>query len=86
MSDSENENPLVLESYTTLNPKMGYSRVDHFKNCIKKYLGVNKIKNFEKIKSEILKVHNKENLTRQNIVDVGKKLKGVKGNENAIFF
>ena len=60
MTDSEDENPLVLESFTTLNPKISYSRLDHFKNCIKKYVGVNKIKNFEEIKSEILKVYDKE--------------------------
>ena len=72
MSDSKDENPLVLKSFTTLNPKMGYSRLDHFTNCIKKCIGVNKIKNFEEIKSEILKVHDKNSLTRQNIVDFGK--------------
>ena len=85
MSDSEDENPLVLESFTTLNPRIGYSRMGHFKNCLDKYIGVNKIKSFKKIKSEILKVHDENSLTRQNIVDFGKKLKGVKGNENAIF-
>ena len=39
MSDSENENEnlLVLPSITTSNPKNGYSRINHFENCIRKY-------------------------------------------------
>ena len=86
MSDSEDENetPLVLPSITTSNPKNGYSRMNHFENCIRKYLGVNKIKpeKLEKIKSEILSVYDECSLTRQNIADFGK----WKGNENAIFF
>ena len=86
MSDSEdkNENLLVLPSFTTLNPKNGYSRMNHFENCIRKYLGVNKIRpdKLEKIKSEILSVYDEDTLTRQNIVDFGK----WKGNENVIFF
>ena len=86
MSDSEdeNENPLVLPSIRTSNPKNGYSRMNHFENCIRKYLGVNKIKpeKLKKIKSEILSVYDECSLTRQNIADFGK----WKGNENAIFF
>ena len=86
MSDSENENEnlLVLPSITTSNPKNGYSRMNHFENCIRKYIGVNKIKpnNLKKIKSEILSVYDECSLTRQNIADFGK----WKGNENAIFF
>ena len=83
-SENENENPLVLPSITTSNPKNGYSRMNHFENCIRKYIGVNKIKpdKLEKIKSEILSVYDKCSLTRQNIADFGK----WKGNENAIFF
>ena len=81
MSDSENENEnlLVLPSITTSNPKHGYSRMNHFENCIRKYLGVNKIKpnNLKKIKSEILSVYDECSLTRQNIGDFGK----WKGNE-----
>ena len=84
MSDSEDENPLVLPSFTTLNPKNSYLRMKHFENCVRKYLGVNKIRpdKLEKIKSEILSVYDEDTLTRQNIVDFGK----WKENENAIFF
>ena len=84
MSDLEDENPLVLPSFTTAFPKNCYLRMKHFENCIRKYHGLNKRKpdKLEKIKSEILSVYEKEKLTRQNIVDFGK----WKGNENAIFF
>ena len=76
--DSENkdedENPLVLQSFSTLFPKNGYLRMKHFDNCIKKYLGVNKIRSdkLEKIKSEILSLYDEDKLTRHNIVDFGK--------------
>ena len=85
--DSENkdedENPLVLQSFSTAFPKNCYLRIKHFENCIKKYLGVNKIRSdkLKKLKSEI-SFHDEDKLTRQNIVDFGK----WKGNENAIFF
>ena len=91
MSDSENENEnlLVLPSITTSNPKNGYSRMNHFEYCIRKYLGVNKIKPKN---LKILSVYDECSLTRQNNSDFGKwkasegSLNGVKGNENAIFF
>ena len=81
----------MLPSFTTLNPKNCYLRMNHFENCIRKYVEVNKIRpdKLEKIKSEILSVYDEDTLTRQNIVDFGKwkaSLNRVKGNENAIFF
>ena len=81
--DSEDENRLVLQSFLTLFPKNGYLRMKHFENCIKKYLGVNKIRSdkLEKIQSEICLFNDEDKLTRQNIVDFGT----WKGNENAIF-
>ena len=83
-NEDEDENPLVLQSFSTLFPKNGYLRMKHFENCIKKYHGVNKIRpdKLEKIKSEIGSLYDDDKLTRQNIVDFGK----WKGNENAIFF
>ena len=62
MSDSEDENPLVLPSFTTAFPKNCYLRMKHFENCIRKYHGLNKIKpdKLKKIKSEILSVYNKD--------------------------
>ena len=83
-SENEDENPPVLPSFSTTFPKNGYLRMKHSENCITKYHGVNKIRpdKLEKIKSEILRVYEKEKLTRQKIVDFGK----WKGNENAIFF
>ena len=55
-NEDENENLLVLQSFSTLFPKNAYLRMKHFVNCIKKYHGVNKIKKdkLEKIKSQIL--------------------------------
>ena len=83
-NEGEHENPLVLQSFSTLFPKNAYFRMNHFVNCIKKYHRVNKIRKdkLEKIKSQILSFYEEEKLTRQNIVDFGK----WKGNENAIFF
>ena len=57
-NENEDENPLVLQSFSTLCPKNGYLRMKHFENCIKKYHGLNKIRS--------------DKLTRQNIVDFGK--------------
>ena len=89
-SENEDENPLVLQSFSTAFPKNCYLRMKHFENCIKKYLGVNKIRpdKLEKIKSEIGSLYDEDKLTRQNIFDFGKwkASDGVKGNENAIFF
>ena len=83
-NENEDENPLVLQSFSTLCPKNGYLRMKHFENCIKKYHGLNKIRSdkLEKPKSEILSLYDEDKLTRQNIVDFGK----WKGNENAIFY
>ena len=83
-NEDEDENPLGLQSFSTLFPKNGYLRMNHFENCIKKYHGVNKIRKdkLEKIKSEISSLYDEDKLRRQNIVDFGK----WKGNENAIFF
>ena len=83
-NENEDENPLVLQSFSTLCPKNGYLRMKHFENCIKKYHGLNKIRSdkLEKTKSEILSLYDEDKLTRQNIVDFGK----WKGNENAIFY
>ena len=83
-NEDEDENPLVLQSFSTLFPKNTYLRMKHFENCIKKYHGVNKIRSdkLEKIKSEISSLYDEDKLTRQNIIDFGK----WKGNDNAIFF
>ena len=83
-NEDEDENLLVLQSFSALFPKNGYLRMKHFENCIKKYHGLNKIGSdkLEKIKSEILSLYDKDKLTRQNIVDFGK----WKGNENVIFY
>ena len=43
-NEDEDENPLVLQSFSTLFPKNAYLRMKHFENCIKKYHGVNKIR------------------------------------------
>ena len=84
--EDEDENPLVLQSFSTLFPKNAYLRMKYFVNCIKKYHGVNKIRKdkLEKIKSQILSFYNGEELTRHNIVDCG--IKSAKGNEKFIFF
>ena len=47
---SDDENPLVLRKYTSANP-IFYCRMDNFKNEIKSYLGLQKIKNIEEIKN-----------------------------------
>ena len=80
MSESEfedaDENPLVLPSFSTLNPKNGYLRMKHFEDEIKSYLGLKKIKN------EVTEVFNPEKRTRQKIVEIMK----LKGKENSFFF
>ena len=80
MSESEfedaDENPLVLPSFSTLNPKNGYLRMKHFEDEIKSYLGLKKIKN------EVTEVFNPEKKTRQKIVEIMK----LKGKENSFFF
>ena len=80
MSESEfkdaDENRLVLPSFSTLNPKNGYLRMNHFKNEIRSYIGLKKIKN------EIIDVFNPEKITHEILQEIMK----LKGKENSLFF
>ena len=67
-------------------------KIHHFKNCIKKYQGKNKLsmkkEELEKVGSLILSYFKKEELRRQDVLDLVKmfSLKSAKGKENEIFF
>ena len=89
--EEDEEEKIVLESFST-DLNISYSRIHHFKNCIKKYQGKNKLsmkkEELEKVGSWILSYFKKEELRRQDILDLVKmfSLKSAKGKENEIFF
>ena len=78
-----------IVKYTDKATKSGYSRLNHFHDCIKEYQGTNKLKMKEEDIEQIedyFKDHSPESITRREIEKVCKMLgrKSAKGNENAL--
>ena len=78
-----------IVKYTEKATKSGYSRLNHFRDCIKEYQGTNKLKMKEEdIKhiEDYFKSYSPESITRSKIEKVCKMLgkKSAKGNENAL--
>ena len=79
-----------IVKYTDKATKSGYSRSKHFRDCMKEYQGINKLRMKEEdikhIEDYFNKSYSPESITRREIEKVCKMLgkKSAKGNENAL--